>query len=131
MSNMNSSRNMKRGRKGPPFIKLDHPMFDSEAFNALSSSGVRVLLSIMRRKNGKNGTDEAPIECPYQAMNGNMGRATIAKAIRELQAKGFIELARHGGLMKQTNLFVFSGEWCNWRKKQNTSSEIEPDRFRN
>ena len=122
-------RTMKRGRKGPRFIKLDHPMFDSEAFQSLAHSSVRVLLSIMRKKNGSNGTYEAPIECPYQAMNGYMASATIAKAIRELEEKGFIELARHGGLMKQTNLFVFSGDWVNWRKK-NTTSKIERQRFR-
>lgn len=122
---------MRRGKKGPPFIMVEHPLFDSEAFNSLSHSTVRVLISIMRRKNGKNGTHEAPIECPYQAMNGNMSTATIAKAIRELSKKGFIELARHGGLMKQTNLFVFSGEWVNWRKKQNATLETKGDRFRN
>lgn len=125
-----SRRNMKRGKKGSPFIKLDHPMFDSEAFNALSSSGVRVLLSIMRRMNGSNGTHEVPIECPYQAMNGGMSTATIAKSIRELEEKGFIELARRGGLMKQTNLFTLSGEWINWRKKQNATLETKGDRFR-
>jgi len=126
---MTGRRNTKRIRKGPPFIKLDHPLFDSEAFNSLSHTAMRVLLSIMRRKNGTNGTYEEPIECPYPAMNGNMSKATIAKAIRELSKKGFIEMARHGGLMKQTNLFVFSGDWINW-KKQNASSEIKPHRFR-
>jgi len=122
---------MKRGRKSQPFIMLEHPLFDSEAFNSLSHSAARVLLSIMRRKNGKNGTDDAPIECPYPAMSGNMGSATIAKAIRELEEKGFINLARRGGLMKKTNLFVFSGEWINWREKQITTSETERHRFRN
>jgi len=127
---MAASRDMKRAKKGPPFIMLEWPMFDSEAFQSLAHSSARVLLSIMRRKNGKNGTYEAPIECPYPAMNGEMGKATIAKAIRELEAKGFIKLARHGGLMRQSNLFVFSGDWINWRKEKNTSSEIEADRFR-
>ena len=121
---------MKRGKHGPPFIKLDRPMFDSPAFNSLSHTAVRVLLSIMRRKNGANGTAEAPIECPYQSMNGDMAKATVAKAIRELEQKGFIELARRGGLMKQTNLFVFSGDWINWREEKSTSSKIEPVRFR-
>jgi len=123
-------RNMKRGRKSPSFIMLEWKMFDSAAFQSLAHTSVRVLLSIMRRKNGNNGNYAAPIECPYQAMNGTMSSATISKAIRELETKCFIELARHGGLMKQTNLFVFSGEWINWCKKQNTSSKIEPDRFR-
>lgn len=126
---MAENRRSKRGRKSRPFIMLEHGMIDSEAFNSLSSSAVRVLLSIMRRRNGKNGTADDPIECPYVAMNGSMSRATIAKAIRELEGAGFIERTRYGGLMKQTNLFIFSGEWINW-KKQNASSEIEHDRFR-
>jgi len=120
---------MKRRRKSPPFIMLVHAMFDSEAFNSLSGSAVRVLLSIMRCKNGSNGTSAEPIQCPYAVMNGNMGQATKARAIRELEEKGFIELAQHGGLMKQPNLYVLSCEWINWRKKQNTSSVMELDRF--
>lgn len=120
-------RNMKHGRKGPPFIKLDHPMFDSDAFQYLAHTSVRVLLSLMRRKNGKNGTDAAPIICPYECMNGSMSKATIAKAIREIEEKGFIERIQHGGLMKQPNLYAFTGEWINWRKKQKASSEIEPE----
>jgi len=118
-------RNMKRSRRGPPFIKLDHPVFDSEAFQSLAHSSVRVLLSIMRRKNGSNGTDAAPIICPYECMNGSMSSATIARAIRELEEKGFIHRTKRGGLMKQPNLFTFSGEWINWRKKQEATFKIE------
>jgi len=124
-------RNMQRGRSSPPFIQLFHRMFDSDAFQSLAHSSVRVLLSLKRRFNGKNGTHETPIECPYQAMNGGMSSATIAKALKELEEKGFIELARRGGLMKRTNLFVFSGEWINWRKKQNATSKTKGHRFRN
>jgi len=124
---MTGRRNMKRRRKGKPFIMLEHPLFDSDAFQCLAHSSVRVLLSIMRRKNGKNGTDTAPIICPYDCMNGTMSKATIAKAIRELEGKGFIERTQHGGLMKQPNLYAFSGEWINWYEKQKASSEIEPE----
>jgi len=133
MATQGTKRNMKRGKKGPNFIMLEHPLFDSEAFNSLSGSAVRVLLSIIRCKNpkdGKAGTMSEPILCPYSVMNGSMSNTTIAKAIRELEEKGLIELARHGGLMKQPNLYAFSGEWINWRKKQSSSSEIEQDRFR-
>ena len=131
MNNSKSNRNMKRGRNRSRFIKLDHQQFDSEAFNNLAHSSMRVLLSIRRCENGANGTYTEPIECPYTVMNGSMGRATISKAICELEEKGFIELARRGGLMKQSNLYVLSGEWINWRKKQNASSEAEHHRFRN
>jgi len=120
-------RNMKRGRRGPPFIKLDHPMFDSDAFQSLAHTSVRVLLSLMRRKNGMNGTDATPICCPYECMNGSMGSATIARAIRELEEKGFIVRTQRGGLYKKPNLFTFSGEWINWRKKQKSTSVMKAE----
>lgn len=115
-----NSRNMKRRRKGPNFIMLEHPLFDSEAFNSLSGSAVRVLLSIMRCKNGSNGTTDNPIICPHDSMNGRMSRTTIGKAIRELERIGFIERTQHGGLYKQLNLFALSGDWINWRQKNRT-----------
>jgi len=122
---------MKGNRKGPRFIMLEHPMLDSIAFNSLGSSSIRVLLSIMRCKNGHNGTLDDPIICPYSKMNGKMAKATISHGIKELEAKGFIELVSYGGLMKQPNQYILSGEWINWEEKQNTSSETEQDRFRN
>ncbi len=130
---MTNQRNMKRGRKGPLFIMVENPLFDSEAFNSLSHSAVRVFLSIIRHKNptkGMAGSLSEPIFCPYTDMNGGMARATIAKAIRELEEKGFIERTQRGGLYKRPNLYAFSGEWINW-KKQNTSSETEHHRCRN
>ena len=102
-------------------------MFDSDAFQSLAHSSVRVLLSITRRKNGKNGTDTDPIYCSYDSMNGHMGSATIARAIRELEEKGFIHRTQRGGLMKQPNLFAFSGEWINWHEKQNATSVMKAE----
>ncbi|WP_167631597.1 hypothetical protein [Mariprofundus ferrooxydans] len=60
-----------------------------------------------------------------------MSKATIAKAIRDLEEKGFIERTRYGGLYKQTNLYAISGNWINWRqKKENASAEIELNRYK-
>jgi len=104
---------------------LEHPLFDSEAFNSLSSSAVRVLLSIMRCKNGSNGTKDSPIICPHDSMNGQMSRTTIGKAIRELERIGFIERTQHGGLYKQLNLFALSGDWINWRKNRTQVQKLD------
>jgi len=122
---------MKRPRKGPHFIMLEHPIFDSPAFGSLGPSSIRVLLSIMRCKNGRNGTKEDPIICPYSKMNGKMAKATISHGIKELEEKGFIELVSYGGLMKQPNQYAFSGEWINWEEKQIVSSETKPNKCRN
>jgi len=128
---MSSRRNMKRDKKRPQFVMLEYRMIDSPAFNDLGPSSIRVLLSIMRCKNGKNGTKEDPIVCPYSKMNGHMAKATISHGIQELEAKGFIELVSYGGLMKQPNQYILSGEWINWEERQNVSSETKPNKCRN
>jgi len=107
---------------------VEHPMFDSVAFNSLSHTATRVLFSIMRCKNGRNGTAQDPIVCPYSFMNGNMSHATISKCLSELSQKGFIEIVSYGGLMKQTNKYVLTGDWINWGEKQSSSSETEQHR---
>ena len=94
-------------------------MVDSPAFSDLRSASVMVLISILRRHNGMNGDKTDPIICPYSAMKGGLAPATIAKAINDLEAHGFIELVRRGGLFKQPNSYALLTEWRNWRAKEN------------
>jgi len=108
---------MKRRGKSKRFVMLEHKMLHSDAFNALSSSAVRVLISIMSCKTMDNGTSSKPIRCDYSTMNGCLDKRTIAKSIRELESIGFIEVVQRGGLYKQPNLYAISSEWINYRGK--------------
>jgi len=113
-----SNRNMKR-RKCPPFVRLDRAMVDSDAFNDLRPTSVVVLVSILRRHNGFNGTKDDPIICPYSAMKGGISTATIAKGIRDLEEHGFIKRIRYGGLMKQPNTYELLFTWRQWKPDKN------------
>ena len=117
-------RHPSRRMGGAPFVRLEHPMIDSMAFNDLNFSSVMVLISILRRYNGFNGTRPDPIVCPYSAMQGGLSTATIAKGIRDLEVHGFIERIQRGGLMKQPNTYALLIDWRNWRagEKQNATS---------
>lgn len=94
-------------------------MVDSPAFSDLRPSSVVVLISILRRHNGMNGDRADPIVCPYTAMKGKMAPATIAKAIRDLEEHGFIELVQHGGLYKQPNGYALLYDWQRWQPSKN------------
>ena len=106
----------KHRRKGPPFVMLTHPMMDSPAFNDLKQSSVVVLISIMRRYNGMNGTPDEPIVCTYNAMKCGLAGSTVGRAIKELEAHGFIERISNGGLEKNPNRYVLTDGWKAWKK---------------
>jgi len=106
---------MKR-RRYPKFVMLTHLMMDSPAFNDLKPSAAVVLISIMRRYNGQNGTPDDPIVCPYSAMKCGMASSTIGRAIKELEAHGFIKRISSGGLEKNPNKYVLTNEWRTWKK---------------
>ena len=112
------SRGHPKRRNSARFVRLMYPMLDSPAFNHLRSSSVMVLISILRRHNGYNGTKDDPIVCPYSAMKGKLAAGTIANGIRELEAFGFIERVRRGGLMKQSNTYELLTDWRSWQPEK-------------
>jgi len=117
-------RTVKRRRR-PPFVRLDHSLVDSTAFNDLRPASVMVLISILRRHNGMNGDRKDPIVCPYSAMKGTMAPATIAKAIRDLEAHGFINRVQQGGLYKQPNTYELTQEWRAWKPPEKNRSQLQ------
>jgi len=107
-------------RNTPRFVRLEYRLIDSLAFNDLRPSSVIVLVSILRRYNGMNGDRADPIVCPYSAMKGTLARATIAKAIADLEAHSFITLVQRGGLYKQPNTYMLMEGWRAWRPPEKT-----------
>jgi len=93
-------------RRNGGFFPLLHSIIRSPEYRSLSNSAKLVLQSICSGYNGKNGTENDPIICPYKNMLIS-GRTSIAKAIRCLEADGWIGVETNGGLMNNPNKYRF------------------------
>lgn len=90
------------------------PMFDdqlnSPAFIALSAVAVRAYLIL--RQEYKGAYTGNKVICPYDTFaEKGISRNSISKAIRTLEALGFIACER-GGLGHQPTIYRFSDEWA-------------------
>lgn len=100
-----SSRSRKQSRHngGPPFVQLFFSMMDKPAFRILSPEAKAAYLLFKRRYNGRN--------------NGSIGvsardmgewlcksKSTGARAIRELEEKGFVVCSRASAFSLKTKL---------------------------
>ncbi len=86
---MTGRRLNQKGRNlGYTFVMLRHDIMDSRAYLALSPDARCVYQCIKRRFNGYNNGD-IPISCREAAEQCNIGKSTAAKALIEIQEKGF------------------------------------------
>src|SRR5947207_594473 len=84
----------KRG-KWAPFVQLFHWMLDSKAWRDLDGNARAIYVQLQRRYNGTNNG-----RIGYSARQGaddlKIGKATAARALRSLQAHGFIVVEKCG-----------------------------------
>lgn len=98
---------MARKERSDRYFQLHHYMLKTEAWKALSAAARAVYVQIGSRYNGANNgklafsVRDAAAEC---ALN----KDTASRAFKELEARGFIEETRHGGLSKKTRI---ASEW--------------------
>ena len=84
-----------RNRGGGQFVRLDHDLIMSPAWEGLSTQARAVLIQVAKRYNGRNnGTLAASVrdleaEC-------RINKDTAAKALKQLIDAGFLELAQAG-----------------------------------
>lgn len=76
---------------GDQFIPLGYSMAHSAAWRSLSGSAVKVWVELRSRYNGGNN-GKLSLSLDEGARLLGLGKATIARALDELIAKGFIEL---------------------------------------
>lgn len=78
------------------FLWLPDFLIFDPAFGSLSGNAVKLFIEIAKEYNGKNNGD---LSATWNTLNkrGFKSRGTINKALKELRAKGFIELTRQGG----------------------------------
>lgn len=84
-------RTNKKGRSkgGGQFIPVPYDLAKSAAFRSLNGAAVKVLFELRWRYNGRNNGDLSL--CYNDAANLlGLSKSTVARAFRELEAKGFI-----------------------------------------
>jgi hypothetical protein len=65
---------------------------------------------------------QKPVSVSYKAMERIMERKTFSKALKQLEAIGFIKKTQTGGIFRKRNYFDMSEEW---RRIDRTEAEIK------
>lgn len=95
-------------RHSRPFVMFDKEMLNSTNWKVLSHSEMVVYLYIKRNFNGSNN-GEIPLK--YAELKDIMAPATIKKALTGLEANGWIEKTKHGGLYRYYCLYKLTGRY--------------------
>ncbi|MFA5041430.1 MAG: hypothetical protein WC464_07340 [Bdellovibrionales bacterium] len=77
------------------FIALPYNMVKSDAWRSLSGSALKTLIELKSRFNGRNN-GQLCLSYADASQKLRLGHATIGKAFKELQAKGFLRLVKRG-----------------------------------
>ena len=68
------------------------------------------MLAYIYVKNNYNGSNNEQIPLKYSELKGVMAPATLSKALKGLQSKGWIEKTKHGGLYRYFCLYKLTGQ---------------------
>jgi hypothetical protein len=120
-------RHNKTGRAdgGEQFLAIPHTMARSPAWRSLSGPALKVFIELACRFNGANN-GHMSLSLDEGARVLGLGKSTVARALDELQDKGFIVLKRRGhwygrraseyGLTtKSMNGMPATHAWKQWR----------------
>lgn len=122
------------------YAPLSYAMLKSDAWRSLSGAAVKVFLELHTRFNGSNnGTVRLSYAEAVEALG--MGKATVQRAFDDLQAKGFVVLARKGNwyhrqahewrltvkpMQRAKGNEPPTNDWRNWRpEKSKRGSDLE------
>src|SRR5215217_4275518 len=93
--------NKGRSTNAERFVYVPHFLLRSPAWHELSPVAAKILLHVMSLYNGSNNGRLA-VSCRVAAQVGHCSKDTGAAALRELVAKGFLEVAMPGGFSRKT-----------------------------
>jgi hypothetical protein len=112
---------MPRSRKNKlsRFMALPWEIIDSLAWQNLANAS-RVALIHLKRKVVKPNPGE--ISLSYHEMEKIMNRHTFSRALKQLEAFGFITKEQYGGLYRRRNFFRLSEEWRRYGQPSSAKS---------
>ena len=105
------SKSRRRSQDHKSFVMLSRKMLRSQEWQDLSSAAK---LFYIHLKGKYNGSNNGLIRLHYSELNGNKGLSspsTKAKAIYELENKGWIRRTQNGGLIRYFNEFQLTGKY--------------------
>lgn len=91
-----------------PFLPFPLDVMGSKAWELLTNAARVAYLHIRERWWFDR---QKPVSVTYTAMERLMERDTFAKALKQLEAVGFIEKTQTGGIFRKRNYFDMSDEW--------------------
>ncbi len=100
-------------------MALHWEIIDSSAWQNLTNAS-RVALIHLKRKVVNPNPGE--ISLSYHEMERIMNRHTFSKALKQLEAFGFIRKEQHGGLYRRRNFFRLSQEWRQYGQPSSVKS---------
>ncbi|MBK1866380.1 hypothetical protein [Taklimakanibacter albus] len=96
------------------FAALPHWMMDTLAWRTMNPVPRAVFIEVVRRYNGSNN-GRISLSAREVAKLVNIGRATAADALKELVARGFIQVAAPGGFGQKVSEDGPAGRATRWR----------------
>lgn len=81
-------------RRSPSFVGIERSVLKSAAWRELGNAARVLYLHLKAKYDGKNNGD---IKLYYSEMKGVMATATLSKAFKELEQRGWIEKTKYGG----------------------------------
>lgn len=89
-----------RSKARGPFVRLDGYMLESEAWQSLAPAARAILIEVRRRYRGNNN-GRLPYSVREAASDCRINKDTAARALADLQDKGFLECATPGGFTRK------------------------------
>lgn len=108
---------MRRSKKHklPPFVAIYREMLSSEAWRNLTNAA-RVAYVHLKSKCVSYDQDEVTLSYGEVERGGIMDRHTFSRAIKQLEASGFISKEQSGGLWRKRNHYRLVEKWRTFGK---------------
>jgi hypothetical protein len=97
----------KKKRPSRPFVQVFKDLLQSPAWRELTNASRVAYIHLLADQNGQPKT----LRLTYSQADELMQRKTFTRALRQLEALGFIERTVAGGLFNQCSEYQLSGRW--------------------
>ena len=104
-----------RSTNVPRFVMLHHYVIDSPAYRSLSCTARSLLIEVWRRYNGSNN-GHISFSSREAAERTGVSKNTAAKALRELEDRGFLKARQRGSFhlkIRHATEWTLTGEDLN------------------